>query len=520
MNITNLPRDMLLHEIFPKMELTGLLELSRNKATYEIVVEYLSEHVIKYMLPYSPSELMKFGHEYPFAIPIFISSILMQMHHGSGLISVLKESETSEPNNSHKWDWGALSSNPNISFEDMINNSRLYFHWRRSGLSEHPEISIDDILSDPRGWKWEFLSQNRSISLQDIESNPTLPWKYDFVSKNPNLTMTFVKRNLNKKWDWSEISQNPGITLENILDNPDLPWEYHTLIQNSNITPIDIKENPMRTFYSRHTGFLSSQWDHNYLGMNPNFSIYDLSLFPNHKFWYLNYNKNFTFGDVNKLPGQVKYHLHSHPDLTLDIVKRLKVRDEYQTNPVFTLTDLLESGLPLDKTQYSSNPTITNNEILDPEIQWYYDALSANKFIKDPDYQFLIYRELYRNFIPNNVTLDVNGFKMEVDKEFAYGFLVTIKTLQLQNFFTVNYIRHISNSQTGLAIGLIPDNYQMFTVNTARQPYMVKIKGKPFHFSHINFLNGVKSVYDSVKLPFNIKFYYDKTHNYQKILVE
>lgn len=515
MNITDLPRDMLLYEMFPKMMLPEMLELSRNKATYGVVVEYLSNFVTKWLLPYTPRELMEFGHEYPFAIPFFISAILDKMYVGSRLINVIKDLSYYEY---QEWDYDDLTANPNISIDDINNTNML---WTTDGISARPELNIKWVQKGR--WNWKFVSANPGIFMKDIESNPTLRWDYQYISKNPNLTISFVKNHLKENWDWKEISKNPGITFEDVLNNPKFPWKYLELMENPNVTPIDIKENPMKEFFSYSSGFFASQWNYDFLGFNLNFSIYDIPLFPKLKEWNIKYGKNFSLKDIYSLPGRKGWKPETHPDLTMDMVKKQKgAVKEYQRNPVFTLDDLRNSGLPIEehKSEYSYNPTVTNEEIEKDEVIWNRKVLSKNKFIKDPDYQFLIYRDLYRKFIPEKVTLRVNDHEIEVDKEFAYGFLVTIKTLKLEEFFTVDYLRSISNSDTILVINLVPDNYQMFTVNTARQPYMVKIRGKPLHFSHINFLNGVKSVYDSVKLPFDIKFYYDKTKNYEKILVE
>lgn len=59
-------------------------------------------------------------------------------------------------------------------------------------------------------WDCDDLSENPSITMEDILNHPEKPWKWRWerLSINPNLTMEFIETHMDKDWDWSEISRN------------------------------------------------------------------------------------------------------------------------------------------------------------------------------------------------------------------------------------------------------------------------------------------------------------------------
>ena len=87
------------------------------------------------------------------------------------------------------WDWGGISSNPNITME-MI--------------EKHPE----------KPWSWNGISYNPNITMEFIEKYPEKPWDWDALSFNPNITMEFIEKNIDKI-NFSFLSKNK-LTFENM----------------------------------------------------------------------------------------------------------------------------------------------------------------------------------------------------------------------------------------------------------------------------------------------------------------
>jgi len=52
-------------------------------------------------------------------------------------------------------------------------------------------IRLIDVveLFPNKPWDYIWLSKNPNITFQDVLENPELPWNYDTLSKNPNITM-------------------------------------------------------------------------------------------------------------------------------------------------------------------------------------------------------------------------------------------------------------------------------------------------------------------------------------------
>ena len=57
-------------------------------------------------------------------------------------------------------------------------------------------------------WDWGYISSNPNITMEDIVNNPDKQWDWRTISQNPNLTMDFIINNPNKEWNWERISRN------------------------------------------------------------------------------------------------------------------------------------------------------------------------------------------------------------------------------------------------------------------------------------------------------------------------
>src|SRR5947207_661161 len=81
------------------------------------------------------------------------------------------------------WNWGLLSSNPNISWEIVKDN-------------------LD------KSWSWDKLGANPNITWEIVRNNPGYPWNSALLSNNPNITWEIVKDNPDYSWDWFHLSYN------------------------------------------------------------------------------------------------------------------------------------------------------------------------------------------------------------------------------------------------------------------------------------------------------------------------
>ncbi len=106
------------------------------------------------------------------------------------------------------------------------------------GLEEiilaYPDILYNDIQRDYYIY--------RGISIEFVLNNPHLPWKYEnILYYNNKYTLEFILEVLDKlstnEWGWwYYFTQNKCISMNDINNNPDLPWEYSVLGHNPNVT--------------------------------------------------------------------------------------------------------------------------------------------------------------------------------------------------------------------------------------------------------------------------------------------
>jgi hypothetical protein len=62
---------------------------------------------------------------------------------------------------------------------------------------------IDFILRYPdKNWAWYEISSNPNITMEDIDSHPDKPWNWEGISMNPNITMEDIDSHPDKPWDW------------------------------------------------------------------------------------------------------------------------------------------------------------------------------------------------------------------------------------------------------------------------------------------------------------------------------
>lgn len=143
------------------------------------------------------------------------------------------------------WDWCDVSLNKNLTIHDVIAHPDIEWNW--SNLSSHPNITMDDVLAFlDFPWDWYHVSRNPNVTLSlFIRSHFEGDW-WGF-SGNPNNDLNDV---LDNQWDdeyqeyefislnywkWDYLSLNINIKLEDILKYPKLPWEWSGIKNNHNI---------------------------------------------------------------------------------------------------------------------------------------------------------------------------------------------------------------------------------------------------------------------------------------------
>ena len=202
-----------------------------------------------------------------------------------------------------KWNWKILSKNPNITIQNIIDNSKLPWDWYC--ISRRPDITLDYVLENPdlhwyyenfkfpqnrdsqlnktltdeksiikfliekyndRNSIWYEISSHPLITMSIVNSYPKLPWNYNGLSLNPSITWSDIRKYCYKQWNFYYISQNPSITFDIVLKYPDYPWDFTQLSRNPSITIQDIIDYPDPSKICEL--FLTKKWNFNCISEN------------------------------------------------------------------------------------------------------------------------------------------------------------------------------------------------------------------------------------------------------------
>jgi hypothetical protein len=247
------------------------------------------------------------------------------------------------------WDWASASKGANISWAFV--QAHPEFPWSMDGLSQNPNVTMEVVLQNPdRGWTippfteglwnwvyltprlcqdvrhvhenpelpwdWQtvsrdtpvtnevlvdllefldipFLTLNKHLTLEAIESLPAIPWCTERLSQRSDMTLDFVLRHSDRTWDietlsyviqapvsvlrsvswypwnWGKFSFNPHLTLDEVVANLDLPWDTRILSRHMVLN----LEQVLSTM-----GLI--RWDFNELSANPSISLDDIRRTP------------------------------------------------------------------------------------------------------------------------------------------------------------------------------------------------------------------------------------------------
>ncbi len=322
------------------------------------------------------------------------------------------------------WDWFALSTNPCITLQDILDNPDLPFIWQ--GVSANPNVTIYDIsLSYPLDS--EIVSRRKFYTEKDFYEHQEINWckhylaEYilsvdyilenfdiadcsimDFLSCNNTLRIHHLINNKHLMWDWMAVSKNNGITFKDVVNNPDLSWYYPNICRFLKISINDIinEKNFPWNFDSLSCNEnikVSDMLDHqempwNYISIslyNNTLTEQDIINYPDLEwdFGFMKTNRNISIKfilEYNKTRG---YYIGSHEDLTLELIENyydcwFSMGNVAKYSKI-TLQDILENTHIIDFNikNYSLNKHLHVIDVFNnPELDWDWKELSSNTF--------------------------------------------------------------------------------------------------------------------------------------------
>ena len=313
-------------------------------------------------------------------------------------------------NNEKEWDWDALSSNPSISYTDILANPTIPWNWRF--VSQNPGIPMSFVFERiDKGWDWQSLSSNPSLTWSDVETHSDIPWSRAYIAQHPNMTWDILITNRLYFKSWKEISSNPNVTLENVLstlrsglattndwhwddlsvhlskdidallraknlycmwnwavisqraplsqavlDVPNVPWDYPAMSCNRFLTMELLAAN------------LSRPWHTSRLSMNPNLTL-DFVLLHSEIDW-----------DYSVMC----YSIRAKPSVMKTITWIPWNWTKFSLNPHICLADVIENAeLPWNMSLLSTVLPVTIAEVVRfGHFAWSWRGLSSNKHIQ------------------------------------------------------------------------------------------------------------------------------------------
>ena len=301
-----------------------------------------------------------------------------------------------------KWNWQAISRNPNILMEDISNN--LHLPWVFQFISHNPNLTMEFIMNNlpikttsiNNDWNWYLIGKNKNltihhikllphvnwldvskhpnITMENIENNMDFNWIWKYVSENPNLTISFILKHINLDWDWQKISEHPNMTMEIIQKYKDLNWDYECVSDNPNLTMEMILNNPNKNWISTFALEKSTQQLFNYV---PNYKLIH-QIITNDKiqiiYKIIKRNKNNGYPPYITFRTQLLNCFSSSPTLTMEIIKKELKKHE---NDIIKISSW-------DWNKISENPKITIKDIIDNiRFPWNWNKISMKVKMED-----------------------------------------------------------------------------------------------------------------------------------------
>jgi hypothetical protein len=224
-----------------------------------------------------------------------------------------------------------IISNPNVHMNILIKFYELNEISYETGDSNNRISNLDNLISE-----------NPSITIDDIKKNKNIKWNYDLLSSNKNMNWKFIldtmktvkynKLESKMKWNFELLSSNPIINFDIVKKYPKYKWFYGNLSTNPNITLKIIRENP------------NPEWNYLLMGSNPGISLKDLL-------------------DSKEVKREIK-QVHFYKS---DII------GQYSVNKKLTIKDVLDKKYydDLESEEISVNAGISIKDIMkNPQIFW------------------------------------------------------------------------------------------------------------------------------------------------------
>jgi hypothetical protein len=139
------------------------------------------------------------------------------------------------------WNWGALTRNPGILYEEKLLHADLPWDWKF--LSAHKRLTLEIIKVFKKGkYDWKYITRHPKIRLNDIIENPQYEWDYNSLSLHPELTSSILRNIMDLPLNITDLSYRFDILSWDIVEqNLNKPWDLMAL---SHIAPYTfIKEN-------------------------------------------------------------------------------------------------------------------------------------------------------------------------------------------------------------------------------------------------------------------------------------
>lgn len=137
------------------------------------------------------------------------------------------------------WNYHSAMLNPNITFDMIMEHRELFDETLRKNLygcqflSINRSVTIQNVLDHPQlPWNYSHLSRHVNITLQMMLDHPELPWEFDHASANPNITYEMMINHSNIKWCYKYLSLNPTLTYNIVMRNIHAWWNYPYLSLN------------------------------------------------------------------------------------------------------------------------------------------------------------------------------------------------------------------------------------------------------------------------------------------------
>jgi len=274
-----------------------------------------------------------------------------------------------------------LSQGPFVTIGFVLENIHMPWSWMH--LSENLSISIDDILSYRQlPWCWPTVSAREDLHFSHVIQNPDIPWDCEGLSGMNGLTIEYVKSKMTEDWFWRDIATNLSLNMSPLDLVKNQIVDHGSISGNSKLTIQDVKSNPSAAWnyclLSRNPGILTETGSGTLFcgdcsSANPNLTIDRVRNDPENLFWSWNVFSSRKFINIDfvlEFPNKNWDWFSLSKNYRIDVSDMIKYRH-----------------LPWDWVGASKNPTLRIWHVTEhPEIPWAITGIVDNSFYMDDGY--------------------------------------------------------------------------------------------------------------------------------------